>query len=664
VSETTAPVNVDSLVRAAPIGIAILDRDLRYQYVNEHLAAINGFTVEESIGRTLEETLGDLAATIGPLLRDVMETGKPMRVRSAGRLPADPGRLRHFESHNHALKDDAGVTTGVAAYVVEITGQVEAEAERDRVLAELEARTRNELERNRIQLEQAQGIAQLGSWEANMQTGEVVWSRELRRMYGVNEEFVASYESWLALVHPDDRPRVEELTGQSIRSGEPVDYEYRLIRPNGDVRVISGRNRTVGAVTGRPERLLGTSQDITDHKAMEARLLITDRMAALGTLAAGLAHEINNPLAYALGNVDLALENLSALSQRIDELPVPASVRDSLAAQVATQRELLRVVAEGGGRVRTIVRDMKVFARGETEQDAHIDVRAVVESAATLASNEIRHRSRLRIAHGRTPPVRGSQSRLGQVVLNLLVNAAQAIPDGSPDDHEIHVGTFTDERGRAVLEVSDTGIGIAPEHLGRIFDPFFTTKPVGTGSGLGLSICHGIVQSLGGEITVDSAPGRGTRVRVNLPASDPVGASSPAPAPPPAHRRVLVIDDEPQVVAFSKRSLAGRCDVVGLTDAREALARITEGEQFDLILCDLMMPRMSGIDLYERVVAERPDLAGCFVFVTGGAFTQRAQEFIESEGRQRLDKPFTPAQLRTLVDARLNLMTATPTGPS
>ena len=644
---------IDAMVSTAPIGIAILDRDLRYQYINAHLAATNGSSVDETIGLTLADAVGDMAQVIAPHLHEVMATGQPGSMRSTGVLPAEPGRVRHFETHNRALHGDDGAVIGVACFVIEITAQAEAEAERDRVLAELQAQARSELERSRIQLEEAQAIAQLGSWEANMVTGEVIWSRELRRMYGVDAEFAASYEAWLALVHPDDRARVADLTGRSIATGEPVDYEYRLVRHSGEVRAISGRNRTVGAVTGRPERLLGTSQDITDRTAMEARLLVTDRMASLGTLAAGLAHEINNPLAYALGNVDLALESLAALATRVDDLPVPGAIRDALAAEVVNQRDLLRIVVEGGARVRTIVRDMKVFARGETHQDGHIDLRAVVESAATLASNEIRHRSRLRIAHGPTPPVRGSQSRLGQVVLNLLVNAAQAILEGRPDDNEIRVGTFTDERGRAVLEVSDTGGGIAPEHLGRIFDPFFTTKPVGTGSGLGLSICHGIVQSLGGEIAVDSEPGRGTRVRVSLPPSEHVATSSPVPPPPPTRGRVLVIDDEPQVVAFSLRALTGRCEVVGLTDAREALARITEGEEFDLILCDLMMPRMSGIDLYERVLADMPEVAGRFVFMTGGAFTPRAQEFLEGQGRQRLDKPFTPRQVRALIDARL-----------
>jgi len=616
---------LEATVAAAPIGVAIIDGDLRYRYINEHLAALNGVTIADTLGRTLEEVVGELAAVIAPRLRTVMETGQPVTVRSSGVLPAATGTLRHLESHNRVLRDATGAVVGVAAYVIDITAQVAAQAE----------------------LEQAQSIAQFGSWEANMVTGEVVWSRELRRMYGMDADCPASYESWIKLVHPDDRARVAELVGRSVASGEAVDYEYRLVRPSGEVRIIAGRNRALGVPAGRPERLLGTSQDVTEQRAMELRLQVVDRLASLGTLAAGLAHEINNPLAYTLGNVDLAMEGLAALAQT-------GGLGSHALERIAALRELLADAAQGGSRVRTIVRDMKVFARGDSQPDGEIDLRPVVESAVTLASNEIRQRARLRVAYGPTPQVKASAPRLGQVVLNLLLNATQAIPEGRPDDHEIHVGTFTDEKGRAVVEVGDTGTGIPAEQLGRIFDPFFTTKAVGNGSGLGLSICHGIVHSLGGEITVDSTPGHGARFRVIVPAGGPPPAVLEArPEPPPVARRVLVIDDEPQVVAFCKRSLAGRCEVVALTDSREAQARLADGEDFDLILCDAMMPRLSGIDLYEQVIAERPELAGRFVFMSGGAFTRRAQEFMEAEERVRLDKPFTPGQLRALVDERL-----------
>ncbi len=635
----------DALVRSAPIGIAILDGDLRYRYINEHLAAMNGVPVASTIGRTIAEVIGEaMAAMIAPRLQRVIETGLPVSTRSNGVLPPASGQLRHFESHNHALRDETGEIIGVGCYVVEITAQVEAENARDRAVGDLEVRTRSELERSRIQLEEAQAIAQLGSWEADLTTGVVTWSREQCRMYGLDSDFPASYEAWLGLVHPDDRAHVIAVASSAL-SGTPADFEYRAVRPTGEVRIIAARNRVVRDGDGKPVRLLGTSQDVTDQRAMASRLQVTDRLASLGTLAAGLAHEINNPLAYALGNVDLVLEGMAAMAST--GLPAAALQR------VAALRELLTLAAEGGSRVRTIVRDMKLFARGESEAGGEIDVRPVVESAVTLASNEIRHRARLQVAHGPAPRVRGNASRLGQVVLNLLVNAAQAIPDGRPDHEEIHVGTFSDEQGRAVIEVRDTGVGIAPENLRRIFDPFYTTKQVGTGTGLGLSICHGIVQSFGGEMTVDSEPGCGTRFRVLLPGVAPAPAAEVKREAVAAAQRVLIVDDEPQLVAFSKRCLTGRCDAVTATDPREALERLGQGEDFDLILCDVMMPRLSGIDLFERVTAERPELAERFVFMSGGAFTPRAQEFMEAKGRARLDKPFTPTQLRALVEERL-----------
>jgi len=211
--------------------------------------------------------------------------------------------------------------------------------------------------------------------------------------------------------------------------------------------------------------------------------------------------------------------------------------------------------------------------------------------------------------------------------------------------------TRADGDGRVIIEVSDTGAGIPGEALPRIFDPFFTTKPEG-GVGLGLSISHGTVKAMGGELQAESAPGRGSLLRVILPVAKAYRAAAPSGVLPlrqaGPRRRVLVIDDEPMVGHALARVLADESDVEVLTEARGALALIAAGS-FDLVLCDLMMPVMTGMDLFAEVVRKAPRMAGRIVFMTGGAFTPRARAFLESVSNPCLEKPIDVGRLRSLV---------------
>jgi CheY-like chemotaxis protein len=270
-----------------------------------------------------------------------------------------------------------------------------------------------------------------------------------------------------------------------------------------------------------------------------------------------------------------------------------------------------------------------------------------------MVANEIRYRARLVREFGPVPAVLANEARLGQVVLNLLINAAQAIPEGRVEENEIRVVTGTDDRGRAILEVHDTGAGIPDEIADRIFDPFFTTKPVGVGTGLGLWICRSIVVALGGEITAGKRAGGGTSVRVALPAA-PADVEEeerpPAPAQAPGRRgRILVVDDEPAVATAIQRVLGSEHDVVLRTSAEEALAEIAGGERFDAILCDLMMPNMTGMELHAALERVAPDQARRVVVLTGGAFTDRAREFLDRVSLPRCDKPFEASSLREAV---------------
>ena len=394
------------------------------------------------------------------------------------------------------------------------------------------------------------------------------------------------------------------------------------------------------------ERELREAELRAERRKMQEQLLISDRMASVGTLAAGVAHELNNPLAALVANLDLLARDLSevALAAELSE-----RLRDVFAE--------LRDARESADRMRHIVRDLKIFSRSaEDEPRGPVDVHRVLESSLRMAHNEIRHRATLLKDYTRVSLVQANEARLGQVFLNLVVNAAQAIGEGAADKNQIRVSTRQNTAGAVVVEIRDSGSGIAPDHLARIFDAFFTTKPVGVGTGLGLSICHRIVRSLGGELEVESELGAGSTFRVVLPpasASEEVPKSAPAKSQPATRRgRVLVVDDEPMIATAIRRTLGLEHEVVLTSAAATALERITQGEEFDVILCDLMMPQMTGMDLYDELVRTAPRQADRMVFLSGGAFTAAARQFLEDVPNQHLEKPFDTRQLLALVNNR------------
>jgi PAS domain S-box-containing protein len=387
--------------------------------------------------------------------------------------------------------------------------------------------------------------------------------------------------------------------------------------------------------------LTGEQQVAASQTQYQQQLILADRMASVGTLAAGVAHEINNPLTYVTANLDLAIEEIRALSG------------GSASGRMKDLEELLLDAREGNARVSKIVRGLKTFSRIEDERSAVIDLVPVIDLSINMALNEIRHRARLVKQYGKMPLVIGDDARLGQVFINLLVNAAQSMPEGEMETNEIRVVTSTDLLGQAVVEIRDTGPGIATSVLARIFDPFFTTKAVGVGTGLGLAICHNIITGMHGQISVESELGRGTTFRVALPAT--VAQLGQAPSTPPSldvatvvRGRVLVVDDEPAVGLAVRRVLRDH-DVTVVTTAQEALALVADGALFDIILSDLMMPGMSGMDLYAALARQSPKIASRVVFVTGGAFTPEANAFLDRVANERMEKPFHFKQLRELV---------------
>jgi len=463
--------------------------------------------------------------------------------------------------------------------------------------------------------------------------------------YGKPEELVGA--SILEHVVPDERPLVVARMNELQRTQRPLPpVEEHVHRLDGSIASLE--------VTGVPIVFDGEpasvklARDLGQQRALLSRVALADRLTSVGTLAAGVAHGINNPLTYVIANLAYSLDEIDALA--------PEAVRH--AVQLGEVRHALDQAREGAERIRDLVRDLATFAGREVTERVPVDLPSVLESALQLASNEIRHRAHVVRDFARVPQVAGDAAHLAHAFLNLLLNAAEAIPEGDAENAAIHVSTQTDERGRAVVEIRDSGCGIPPERQARVFEPFFTTKPVGTGTGLGLSIARGIVTSLGGSIALESAVGSGTRVRVALPpaaveASPSADAAADTREAPAARARLLVVDDEPAVRSLLRRLLRKDFEIEEASGGLEALQRIRDGERFDAILCDLLMPRMTGMDLYEQLAGSDRELARRMIFLTGGAFTPRARAFLAQVPNPRLEKPMRRDDLRSVLDALL-----------
>lgn len=461
----------------------------------------------------------------------------------------------------------------------------------------------------------------------------------LEAILGLRREQILgrSLEDFVAAGEERDKSAV---LGGGAMSGEPP---VSLARSDGSLVLMEFASTPID-LNGE-KLVVSIGRDVTERVETQAQLMFSDRMASIGALAAGVAHEINNPLTATYANLLLAIEQADELAARLDT------------QELALLRELLSDAREGAERVRTIMRDLKIFSRTEEDVRVAVDVRRVLESSLRMAWNEIRHRAELVREYADVPAVEASESRLGQVFLNLIVNAAQALPDGYADQHRITVRTRVDAAGRVVAEVEDTGPGIPGQVLPRLFTPFFTTKPRGVGTGLGLSICKRIISSFNGEITVDSVVGRGTRFSVSLPATPakPVAQPSNARGVEPAARRgrVLVVDDDELSSTVVQRVLAPEHEIIVTADADEALQRLAQGEHFDVIISDLMMPVKTGVEFYAELSQRAPPLLERIIFLTGGAFTVKAREFLDRVSNPCLDKPFDTRRLRALVNERI-----------
>jgi PAS domain S-box-containing protein len=452
------------------------------------------------------------------------------------------------------------------------------------------------------------------------------------------DELSASMDAWMELVHPEDRGPLIDGMRRQHQGGPPAHrIEYRMRAKDGTWRAVLVSSRALARdPDGLPLRTAATITDVTEARSIRERVLYADRLASLGALAAGVAHAVNNPLTSVAAGLRVLQESLEGC------VADPARI-----VEKATElRQAIADAVTGADRVRDVVRGLQLFSapRAGGVREAG-DVRAELGAALDLTRNAISQRARLTVEIGASlPRVSAVPGELGQAFVNLLMNACEALPEGAAAEHEVRVAAMA-LGGRVVVEVRDSGAGIRAEHLPRIFEPYYERATIAPG--LGLAVCHGVVTAAGGSLDVQSAPGRGSTFRVTLPEAPPAPPVARASVQAP-RGRVLVIDDDPLVGRSMARLLQGAHEVTVINSPAEALARIERGERWDAILCDLMMPELSGMDVEERLVRTTPEVLPRVVYLTGGAFTERARKFL-ADGRPFLEKPVEAQTLRDRV---------------
>ncbi len=489
-------------------------------------------------------------------------------------------------------------------------------------------------------------VGQVGTWDDEFETKQTMWSDTLRELYGFGQDVEPSYETFLAHVHPDDVDHIRNEVYRATMSGETFEYEYRFLRPDGDVRWMLSRGRVLLDESGLPARRLGAAMDITvrkqaleDGEKLGRELRQAQKLQVVGRLAGGIAHDFNNILLGIRGYADLARDRFTRGEDprpEIDEVLAASERAAALTCQLLafSRRQVLRLE----------VVDLNEIV-GEMERFLHRLIGEDVELTALLSDTPV--------------CVSADRSQLEQVIMNLAVNARDAMAGGGRLTLEVRAAELGPEHGLdlepgryAVLAVSDTGCGMDVATTAQIFEPFFTTKPEGTG--LGLATVHGIVKQTGGTAAVYTEVGEGTTFKIYLPLAQAVERAEPA-RPPLAARgarsgeTVVVVEDDGQVRAIVSQMLEQKgYRVLATADPDEALRFAgAAGETVDLLLTDMVMPRVGGRELAERFRELQP--AACVLYMSGytedvvirrGGF-ERSAAFIE--------KPFDSQELAACV---------------
>ncbi len=475
-------------------------------------------------------------------------------------------------------------------------------------------------------------------------------NRAFAALLGVTPSPVAPVDA-ADLLHAEDMPRFMRQVAELLPDGPASHAEYRMRASDG--REVTLETSAIGVdVDGKPT-VLWLGQDVTQRRLLEGQLLQADRLSALGTLAAGMAHAINNPLSYTLLNLEHVSRRMRALATGHD--------------YYAEARVRLAEAHDGADRVAKVVRQMRTLSRARASGPGPVDVRLVLENVLAMIGNEIRYRGQLVTRFEPVPKVWAREGELDQAFLGLLLHVARSRPEETSQAREIKLFVGHDPGGGALVTVSDDGPPMDLEMRARLLDPFASGETMG----LGLAMCNAIFTALGGRMDVESGPSSGTTFRVLLPASGADAAQDsqkrpsvpPGPLPEPlaTRLRVLVIDDDPGVASTLRAMLEAHHEVTSVESAREGLRLLLGGERFDITFCDLVMPEVSGIDLYCALELNRPEATPRIVFMTGGVFTPEAERFLARVPNQRIEKPFSLARVEQLLAQAMRARTTSST---
>lgn len=448
------------------------------------------------------------------------------------------------------------------------------------------------------------------------------------RIFGLDRTEIIGRNA-LDLMAPKDRPYLETRFRKLAVGEQPAPAEWEIHRPDGASVVVESFPARV-EIGGAPFMIVALN-DITERKRMRQQAVLSEKLATVGTLAAGLVHEINNPTTAVMAN----LEVMGDLLQR-DGLELSP-------AEVAHLRAITERAFQASLRIREIVGSVKGFARADAEDLTVCDVHSLLDAAAVMAAHETKRKARVEKDYAQgLPSIPANGGRLQQLFVNLIINAAQAM-DEDPEKNRIVLRTRPKE-DHICVEIEDTGSGIPKELLPKIFDPFFTTKPEGVGTGLGLPICHEIVRQHGGEITVESEVRKGTRFTLTLSRFTGPEHLPERRMPDPALPKLLLVDDDSLVLAALRRNLMRSFHVVTAQGGRAAI-EILENEAIQAVATDLHMPEVNGVDLYRHIEQAFPHLRQSVIFFSGGAPDPKSHQFLMASGLTCLSKPFVAADL-------------------
>jgi two-component system, cell cycle sensor histidine kinase and response regulator CckA len=613
-----------AVVERATVGITITDAQWRFVEVNPRACEIFGYSREELLRLTVRDVAAPGELENAPLREPELKGGRDSFSTRRVRRPDGTERIVDISARD--LGDGQ-----VVSVVTDVTDRVEA------------ARLLVESERN---LGRAQELARFGTWEAELDSRTLRWSPEMYRIFDVSPDVdPVTFEQAMACLHPEDRAEVERLTNDVLKSrSTPRTHEYRLQRADGSIRIVEATVESKQDAGGKVVRLLGSVQDITEHRLLEAQLREAQKLEAIGRLAGGVAHDFNNLLTVILGFAETMLDGMAPEDRHHDSA------------------EQIRLAARRAAR---LTQQLLAFGRRQMFRLEVFDLNDVLGEMKDILRQFIGEQIEISICPGaRRASIRADRGQIEQVVLNLALNARDAMPSGGRLDIatanvDPPAGWGTPRSAPCLLlTVSDTGMGMGPEVRAHIFEPFYTTKDVGQGTGLGLATVHGIVSQSGGRIEVSSAPGRGASFRVYLPCAEVAAVPAEADAAAPqggGDETVLLVEDDEAVRVLVGEVMRRRgyhvLEAAGGEEAVEMAGR--HAGPLHLLITDIVMPGMTGQDLTRRLLEVRPGLRA--LLISGYSGERVDVGALAAPSVAFLQKPFSPGLLaqrvRELLDA-------------